>query len=472
MRSMGGIVSYGSYIPYRRLKRAAIAAMLGTPAGKGEKAVASFDEDSVSMGVEALRDAIKGARGAVPNSLLFATTTPAYAEKLNAAIVGAAARLPIEIRASDVTGSIRAGMTGILQAADIAKSSGGYSALVIADSRLGAPEGRTEQQGGDGAAAFIFGNENVIAEIEASVSLTREYLDTWRNPDERFGHSWEERFALTQAYAPLFGKAVTGVLEKAKVKPGDIARVILDAPNPRAVDEFARAAKLDPAKLADSFALTVGQTGAAHAGLMLTAVLPSCKPGDLILMAAVADGADAILLRVTPQAAAFRPVHSVGRMVESKGDVSYGSYLKWREILPTEPPRRPDPERPAAPPMMRSEKWKFGLVGSRCKACGTPQLPPQRVCVKCRKFDQMEPYEFADRTGRIATYAIDRLAYSLNPPTINVVVDYEGGGRFLCEMTDCEPDKVAIGDEVEMTFRRLFTADGVHNYFWKARPKR
>ena len=52
------------------------------------------------------------------------------------------------------------------------------------------------------------------------------------------------------------------------------------------------------------------------------------------------------------------------------------------------------------------------------------------------------------------------------------MVDYEGGGRFLCEMTDCEPERVAIGDEVEMTFRRLFTADGVHNYFWKARPKR
>src|SRR5215469_11562415 len=123
MRDMAGIVSYGSYIPYRRLKRAAIAAMLGTPAGKGEKAVASFDEDSVSMGVEALRDAVKAAPGAVPNALLFATTTPPYAEKLNAAIVGAAARLPMEVRASDVTGSIRAGLTGILQAADIAKSS-------------------------------------------------------------------------------------------------------------------------------------------------------------------------------------------------------------------------------------------------------------------------------------------------------------------------------------------------------------
>lgn len=122
--------------------------------------------------------------------------------------------------------------------------------------------------------------------------------------------------------------------------------------------------------------------------------------------------------------------------------------------------------------MLRSEKWKYGLIGSRCTACGTPQLPPQRICVKCRARDQSESYPFADRVGRVATYAFDRLAYSLNPPVVNVVVDFEGGGRFLCEMTDCEPEKVAIGDEVEMTFRRLFTADGIHNYFWKARPKR
>ncbi len=469
---MAGIVSYGSYIPYRRLKRAAIAAMLGVPASRGERAVASFDEDSVSMAVEALRDALKGAPHATIGSLLFATTTPPYGEKLNAALVGAAAQLPAEIRAADLTGSTRAGLSGLLQAAEAAQATGTSAAIAMADARLGAPEGKMEQQSGDGGAAFILGREGALAEIVASVSFTREFLDGWRAPGERFGHSWEERFALTQAYAPLLEKAVTTVLEKAGVKPGDLARVILDAPNPRAVDEFARAAKLDPAKLGDSLALTVGQAGAAHVGLMLTATLPSCKPGDLILVAGIADGADAAVLRVTPAAATFRPVHSVGRMVESKGDVSYPSYLKWREILPTEPPRRPDPDRPAGPPMMRSQKWKFGLVGSRCTACGTPQLPPQRVCVKCRALDKMEPYAFADRVGRVATYAFDRLAYSLNPPVINVVVDYDGGGRFLCEMTDCEADKVAIGDEVEMTFRRLFTADGIHNYFWKARPKR
>ncbi len=122
--------------------------------------------------------------------------------------------------------------------------------------------------------------------------------------------------------------------------------------------------------------------------------------------------------------------------------------------------------------MLRAAQWKYALIGSKCTECGMPQLPPQRVCAKCKAFDKMEPYSFARKSARIATYALDRLAYSLNPPTVNVVLDFDGGGRFLCEMTDCEPDKVAIGDQVEMTFRRLYSADGVHNYFWKARPKR
>ena len=265
---------------------------------------------------------------------------------------------------------------------------------------------------------------------------------------------------------------IRSVLDKGKAAAADLAKIVIDAPNPRAIDEAVRALKLDPARIADPFAATIGQAGAAHAGLMLAGVLPAAKPGDRILVVAAGDGADALLLRVTPAAAHYRPRRSVGGMIESKGDVSYASYLKWREILPTEPPRRPDPERPAGPPMFRAERWKFGLVGSRCTACGTPQLPPQRVCVKCRERDKMEPYPFADRSARIATFAIDRLAYSLNPPTVNVVIDYEGGGRFLCEMTDCEPERIAIGDEIEMTFRRLFTADGVHNYFWKARPRR
>jgi len=185
---MTGIVSYGSYIPYRLLKRAAIAEVLGVPAAKGERSVASFDEDSVSMAAEAARDALRAVGTDRVRSLLFATSTPPYAEKLNAAIVGAAAQLPSESRAADLTGSVRAGLSALLQAADAA-SAGGLALAVMSDCRLGAPEGRLEQAGGDGAAAFVMGSgDAVIAEIVASASFTREFLDTWRMPEERFGH--------------------------------------------------------------------------------------------------------------------------------------------------------------------------------------------------------------------------------------------------------------------------------------------
>ena len=84
----------------------------------------------------------------------------------------------------------------------------------------------------------------------------------------------------------------------------------------------------------------------------------------------------------------------------------------------------------------------------------------------------MVPERLADVPATVATFTVDRLAYSLSPPVVAAVVDFDGGGRFRCELTDVDPEAVAIGDRVEMTFRRLFTADGVHNYFWKARPVR
>ena len=97
-----------------------------------------------------------------------------------------------------------------------------------------------------------------------------------------------------------------------------------------------------------------------------------------------------------------------------------------------------------------------------------------RRYAKCIAADSVfrEPSGPFDARCRVATYTIDRLAYSLQPPVVGAVVDFERGGRITCQLTDVDPEKVAIGDELEMTFRRLYTADGVHNYFWKARPKR
>ena len=86
--------------------------------------------------------------------------------------------------------------------------------------------------------------------------------------------------------------------------------------------------------------------------------------------------------------------------------------------------------------------------------------------------DDMDSAPMAAEIGTIATFTIDRIAYSPSPPIVFAVIDFEGGGRTAVEMCDVDAESLKMGDRVEMTFRRLFTSDGIHNYFWKARPVR
>jgi 3-hydroxy-3-methylglutaryl CoA synthase len=468
---MAGILAYGAYIPFYRLQRAAIGAALETKADKGERAVASFDEDTVTMAVEAARVALAGAAGTSPSSLFFATTDAPYQEKLNAATIHAALDLPAQVRALDIGGSVRAGLGAFLMAADA--SANGPALVAMSDLRQGAPEGAVEQSGGDAAAAFVIGAKNGIAEIEASYSETLEHQALWRLPGERFSRVWEERFALTQVYGPLLAAGGKGVLKKAGLSGADITRAVIDAPNARAAAGVLKALGLAPEKLVDPLLGSIGHTGTAHAGLLLACALDTAKPGDRILVISVSDGVDAIILKVTPAISAYTNAAPIAKLLSAKrNDLSYLRYLKWRGILQTEKPRRPDPDRPAAPPVFRRRHWKFSFVGTECTQCGARHLPPQKVCVQCGAVDQMKEIGFASRRGKVATYAIDRLAFTPQPPMVMAIVDFEGGGRVELEVTDCQPERVEIGMELEMTFRRFFTADGVHNYFWKARPVR
>jgi hydroxymethylglutaryl-CoA synthase len=158
------------------------------------------------------------------------------------------------------------------------------------------------------------------------------------------------------------------------------------------------------------------------------------------------------------------------QVAAGRRDLSYATFLTWRGQLHREPPRRPDPERPGAPIVRRSEGWKYAFAASICTACGFRHMPPTRACLSCRAIDQMRPERLADVGGTVATFTIDHLAFSLSPPVIGVIVDFDGGGRYRCELTDARADELSIGDRVAMTFRRIYTAEGVHNYFWKARP--
>jgi uncharacterized OB-fold protein len=144
------------------------------------------------------------------------------------------------------------------------------------------------------------------------------------------------------------------------------------------------------------------------------------------------------------------------------------TYLSWHGLVELEPPRRPEPDRPAAPPSARAAEWKFGFAGTRCRQCGFVHLPPVRVCRRCGITDEMDAAPVATLRGTVVTHTVDYLAYSPSSPMIQAVVDVDGGGRCTIEVADAEPERLRVGARVAFTFRRLFTAGGVHDYFWKS----
>jgi 3-hydroxy-3-methylglutaryl CoA synthase/uncharacterized OB-fold protein len=465
---MRGIVSYGVYLPYFRLQRSAITGTLGAGGGRGARSVASYDEDTTSMGVEAGRVALQAVpEGTTPHALFFSTTEPAYLDKTNATAIHAALALPSTAGAYDIVGSVRSGVAAVSAALG-----GGTAMAVLSDVRTGLPGGADEANGGDGAVAFVFGEgDAVIAAPIGGASATGEFLDRWRTPGDPYSKQWEERFG-EYAYVPLAEQAVTDALKAAGLTAADLDHVIVSGLHGRSAKAVAKAIGARPDAYADDLSAEIGNAGAAQWGIVLADVLDRATPGQTIACVLLADGCDVWLLRTTDALATYGRGESVRKQIATtRDDLPYAQFLTWRGFLRREPPRRPEPERPAAPPSLRTSAWKFGFFGSRDEG-GFVHLPPARVSQASGAVDQMTPVRMADVQATIATYTVDRLAYSLSPPVVAAVIDFDGGGRFQCELTDVDPKAVQIGDRVEMTFRRLYTQDGVHDYFWKARPIR
>ena len=469
-----GIVSWGTYLPYWRLQRQAIGAAFGTGGGKGTRAVASYDEDTTTLGVEAARRALRPEDVPDPGDVLFSTPDPAYLDKTNATTIHAALGLAPSAGAYDLCGSVRSSWAALRLAA---LTAGHRPALaVLSDLRTGLAGGAEESQAGDGAVAFLFAPTGGVAEVLGQSSATDEFLDRWRVPGDTASRQWEDRFG-EEALVPPARHAFAEVLERAGIAVEEVDHLVVAGLHGRAVTSLRGSLGVDRDRWAPDYGPRIGNLGAAQAAIGLADVLERATPGQVIAVLGVADGADALLLRTTPALADVQESRrraglvSVAEAAEAgRSDLSYAVFLTWRGQLRREPPRRPDPERPDAPAMRRNEGWKFAFAASRCLVCGFVHLPPTRVCLSCRSVDRMEPQRLADVRGTIATYTVDHLAFSLSPPMVGAVVDFDGGGRYRGEMTDVDPGSLAIGTRVEMTFRRFYTAEGVHNYFWKARP--
>jgi len=455
-----GIVGYHAYLPGYRLERSEIAAAVGSSA-RGVRCVAGYDEDSTTLGVAAALPAVRGRETAV-GSVWFATTDPVYADKTNATAIHAALDLQPGIIAADLGASLRSGIVGLLLAA----RDGGLA--VLADRRGGPAGGTDEREGADAAVAFLFGEVDPLARIICTASVTAEFIDRWRAPGAPDGATWEERFG-EQRYTELADQLLTR-LSEARAELGDVRRFAVAGSNARAVRSVASivqkatGARLEGAGLADA----IGNAGAAQPGLALADLLDAAMAGETLLLISLADGADALILRATEAIAASR-----GEPLRAQFDrgvtIGYPQYLLWRERLAAERPRRPDPDRPSAPFAWRNRRYKLSMTGGRCGKCGAVQFPLPRVCYQCHAADDFEPVPASGQTGRIATFTVDRLAFSPSPPLVSAIVAFTRGGRLQCELTDVRRP-IRVGDEVVPTFRRGATVGGIRNYIWKARP--
>ena len=469
---MAELVAYGTYIPYWRLERATIASALGNASGHGSRAVCSFDEDSTSMAVEAARFAVSAApSGWSPELVVLASTSPPYQDKTNATALHAALGLPHSVGAYDFAGAARSG-SGALR---LARTASEASLVVLSDVRTGRPGSIDEAHGGDAAAAFAFGDGPGLVHVVGQGTATGEFLERWRTPGDISSTVWEERFGEV-AYVPLAETAINAALASAGVGKNEIDHVVVTGLHARAVRSVIASLRVPTETVGNDLTSMIGNAGTAHAGVLLADVLDRADAGQVILHVQLADGADAMVMRTTDALIEYRARRTTcvrDQIASGRTGLTYARFLRWRGALRFEPPRRPEPDSPAAPPSLRNEDWKFGFQASECCVCGTRHMPAARVCHRCGSVDQMTSVCLADLTGRVRTYTVDNLAFSVAPPVITAVIDFDGGGRITAEMTDVDAEELEIGQSVRMTFRRLYTApSGVHNYFWKARPFR
>ncbi len=303
--------------------------------------------------------------------------------------------------------------------------------VTAADIRTGNPTSPDEANGGDAGSALVIGDDtagSVIAELIGAGSATREFLDTWKAPGESGVRHWEERFAETQ-YAPLVADAWTAACKDAGLAAEDVDLLVVSGAHPRAVKSTTRKLGASVKAVAEDLAATVGQVGAADAGLRLAAALEAAEPGQVVAVVSLADGADVLVFRTTDAIAGRQPSRPIAAQAAGgNAGLPYAKFLSWRGAVTVQPPNRPLPARHSASAAGRSEEWKYGFVGSRDRESGAVHLPPARVSFAGGNVDDMEPLPMADATGTVITFTIDRLAYSPSPPVVFAVVDFDGGG--------------------------------------------
>jgi hydroxymethylglutaryl-CoA synthase len=475
---MFGILAFGAYLPRLRLSRKAIADANGwfNPAlkaqGKGERSMCNWDEDVVTMAVEAARDALVGRDRASIAAIRFASTTFPFLDRLHAGIAAEALALRQEIAAQDVAASQRAATSALASAL----AGRDETLIVAAEQRRARSASPVEMTAGDGAAAILVGEGEPAAKLLASASRTADFVDHYRSLDMPYDYQWEERWIRDAGYGEIVPPTIKKCLEKAGRKAAEVTHFCMPAVLPHVAASMAKIAGIPETAVRDNFHAVCGEAGVAHPLLMLVAALEAAKPGDLILLVGFGQGADALLFEVTdgikkqPQRLGLK-----GHLQRRKEETNYAKFLAFNDAIELERGMRAEADKlTPLSALWRNRETVTSFMGGRCTKCGTLQFPRTNICVNpnCNAMHTQEPHPFADEIGKINSYTADRLTYSPDPPACYGMIQFEQGGRVMIDFTDVDAGELAVGQRMRMMFRikDVDRQRGFRRYFWKAAP--
>lgn len=344
---MLGIVGYGAYIPRFRIKVEEIAKVWGADAPsfkKGlmleEKSVPAPDQDTITMAVEASKNALRRARidPAEIGAVYVGSESHPYAVKPSGTVLAEALGATPVVHTADLEFACKAGTEGMYIALSLVKAGEiKYGLAVGADTSQGAPGDALEYSAAAGAAAYLFGKENVVAEILETYSYTTDTPDFWRREYQLYPQHGG-RFTGDPAYFKHVIGAAKGIMHKAGMKPADFKYVIFHQPNGKFPFRAGECLGFEKKQIEPGWLVNkLGNTYSGSSPLGLTATLDIAAPGDVILIVSYGSGAgsDGFVFKVTERINEVRDLAPKTRYLLEKNRqyLEYGAYAKFRQKI-------------------------------------------------------------------------------------------------------------------------------------------
>jgi 3-hydroxy-3-methylglutaryl CoA synthase len=440
--------------------------------GKGEKTLCAWDEDVITMAVEAGRDCLRGTQPAAVSNLDLASTTAPYADLQNAVVAGYALRLNSGVAAADLGGSTRAGLAAVARCCNAGAT--GQQLVIAADKRSAKPASIQEFSYGSGAAAVLIGEgPDLLARFLGSETVSVPFIDHFRHAGEKFDYFWEERWIRDEGVAKIVPPAVASLLTRLGIGTERVKHFGL-AGGPVGSDKLvAKALSIASDATLPDLQAQAGDTGTAHSLLLLIEALERAKPADIIVIGSFAQGCEIVAFEMLEAPSASGRRGLAGTLARRIPETSYLKMLSFEGHVELDWGMRAETDQKTPlTQFFRSADQILGFVGGKCAQCQAVQFPRLPGCVNCGAVDSQTAHGLVDEPAKVATFTADWLQYSPSPPLYVGLVQFEIGARILMEIVDVGAAGIDVGTPLQMCLR-IKERDRMRHYdryFWKATP--